>query len=115
MGTSPLMSLGIKAMAANYAALQVTGHNIANANVAGYSRQQAELSTAGGVFNGAGFFGRGVDVTSVSRLHNEFLTREAASARSLSAMDSSRLAQLRRLEAIFRPAKWAWATPPVNS
>ena len=40
MGTSPLMSIGIKAMAANYAALQTTSHNIANANVAGYSRQQ---------------------------------------------------------------------------
>jgi len=105
MGSSPLMSLGIKAMAASYAALQTTGHNIANANVAGYSRQQAELSTSGGQFTGAGFFGRGVDVVSVSRSHNEFLTREAASARSLSAMDSSRLAQLRRLENIFKPGE----------
>ena len=105
MGTSPLMSLGIKAMAANYAALQTTGHNIANANVAGYSRQQAELSTSGGQYTGAGFFGRGVDVVSVSRSHNEFLTREAASARSLSSMDASRLSQLRRLEAIFKPGE----------
>lgn len=99
------MSLGIKAMAANYAALQTTGHNIANANVAGYSRQQAELATSGGQFTGSGFFGRGVDVVSVSRSHNEFLTREAASARSLSAMDTSRLAQLKRLENIFKPGE----------
>ena len=105
MGSSPLMSLGIKAMAANYAALQTTGHNIANANVAGYSRQQAELATAQGQFSGAGFFGHGVDVVSVSRSHNEFLTREAASARSLSAMDASRLAQLRRLETVFKPGE----------
>ena len=99
------MSLGIKAMAANYAALQTTGHNIANANVAGYSRQQAELATAQGQFSGSGFFGHGVDVVSVSRAHNEFLTREAASARSLSAMDASRLAQLRRLESVFKPGE----------
>ena len=99
------MSLGIKAMAANYAALQTTGHNIANANVAGYSRQQAELATSGGQFTGSGVFGRGVDVVSVSRSHNEFLTREAASARSLSAMDTSRLAQLKRLENIFKPGE----------
>ena len=46
MGASPLMSLGMRAMAANYAALQVTGHNIANANVPGYSRQRVELATA---------------------------------------------------------------------
>ena len=105
MGASPLMSLGIKAMAASYAALQTTGNNIANANVKGYSRQQAELATSQGQFTGAGFFGRGVDVVSVTRSHNQFLTREAASARSLSAMDTSRLSQLRRLEAIFKPGE----------
>ena len=105
MSSSPLMSLGMKAMTANYAALQTTGHNIANANVAGYSRQQAEMATSQGQFTGAGFFGRGVDVVSVSRSHNEFLTREAASARSLASMDASRLEQLRRLEAVFKPGE----------
>jgi len=102
MSASPLMSLGMKAMAANYAALQVTGHNIANANVQGYSRQTADLATAQGQFTGAGFFGRGVDVSSVSRAHNEFLTREAASAKSLSSMDTARWQQLQRLEGVFK-------------
>ena len=105
MSTSPLMSMGIKAMAANYAALQATGHNIANANVAGYSRQQVNLATAQGQFTGAGFFGRGVDVTTVTRSHNEFLTREAAGARALSAMDATRSEQLRRLETVFKPGE----------
>jgi flagellar hook-associated protein 1 len=102
MSSSPLMSIGMKAMSANYAALQVTGHNIANANVVGYSRQQAELNTALGQFTGAGFFGRGVDVQTVTRSHNAFLTREAASARSLAAMDGARAEQLRRLESVFK-------------
>jgi flagellar hook-associated protein 1 len=101
-GVSPLMSLGIKAMSANYAALQVTGHNIANANVQGYSRQTADLATAQGQFTGAGFFGRGVDVTGVSRSHNDFLTKEAASAKSLAAMDGARWQQLQRLEGVFK-------------
>jgi flagellar hook-associated protein 1 FlgK len=96
-----LMSLGIKAMAANYAALQATGHNIANANVAGYSRQSVVLTTAEGQFTGAGFFGKGVDVSGVIRSHNEFLTREATSARALASMDAARLEQLRRLETVF--------------
>ena len=102
MSISPLMSLGVKAMTASYAGLQVAGHNIANANVAGYSRQQAELSTAKGQFTGVGFFGRGVDVTTITRQHNAFLTVEAASARSLSAMDAARLSQLRQLENVFK-------------
>ena len=96
------MSLGVRAMAANYAALQSTGHNIANAHVDGFSRQQTLLATSQGQFTGAGFFGRGVDVVGVTRSHNEFLTRETAAAKSLSAMDRSRLEQLKRLEYVFQ-------------
>jgi flagellar hook-associated protein 1 FlgK len=105
MSSSPLMSLGVKAMTASYAGLQVTGHNIANANVEGYSRQRADLATSKGQFTGAGFFGTGVDVTTVTRTHSEFLTREAASSRSVAAMDGTRLQQLQRLENIFKPGE----------
>jgi len=101
MSASGLMSLGMKAMTASQAALATTGHNIANANVAGYSRQQAELATAIGQFSGAGFFGKGVDVTTVTRAHDEFLTREAATAGSLAAQDAARLGLLRQLESVF--------------
>lgn len=102
MSASPLMSLGMKAMAASYAGLQTTGHNIANATVSGFSRQEVSLTTPEGQFTGAGFFGRGVLVQSVTRSHDAFLTREAATARSLSAMDATRLSQLERLEDVFK-------------
>ena len=105
MSGSPLMSLGIRAMNANFAALQTTGNNIANANVAGYSRQQVELSTALGQFTGSGYFGRGVNVDTVSRAHDALLAREAIGARSLSAMDGARLQQLSRLERVFKPGE----------
>ena len=101
MSASSLMSIGTSAMTANYAALQTTGNNIANANVAGYSRQQVELQTAQGQFTGAGFLGKGVDVATVTRAHDVFLTREATTAQSLSAGDQARLDQLKRLEQIF--------------
>ncbi len=103
MSASSLMMLGIKAMAANYAALQTTGHNIANANVDGYSRQRAELVTSDPQYTGAGFFGKGVDVATVTRAHDQFLTREASNARSLASMDATRLALLQRMETIFQP------------
>jgi flagellar hook-associated protein 1 FlgK len=101
MAASALFSLGTKAMTASYAALATTGHNIANANVPGYSRQQAELATAPGQFTGAGFFGKGVDVTTVTRSHDAFLTREAATSRSLSALDRARLELLNQIENVF--------------
>ena len=43
MSVSSLLSIGSRAMTASYAALQVTGNNIANASTDGYSRQSVEL------------------------------------------------------------------------
>ena len=105
MGTGNLMSIGMRAMAANFAALQTTGHNIANANTDGYSRQQVNFETAGGQFSGQGFFGRGVNVTTVTRSHDAFLTREAVASKSLAAGDQARLEQLSRLEQVFPPGE----------
>lgn len=102
MGGTVLFSIGARALAANYAALQTTGHNIANANVEGYSRQRVELQTSLGQFTGSGFFGRGVDVATVVRSYDEFLTREAATSKALAAGDTARLTQLRQLEQVFK-------------
>ncbi len=101
MGTSTLMSIGTRAMFANYAALQTTGNNIANANTPGYSRQQVSLETAKGQFTGAGFFGQGVNVASVTRSYDSFLTTQAANSNSLASADASRLDQLTQLENVF--------------
>ena len=62
MTTSSLMVVGTRAMQASYSQLQVTGNNIANANVEGYSRQQAQLNTAWAQYTGSGYYGKGVDV-----------------------------------------------------
>ncbi|ALV06255.1 flagellar hook-associated protein FlgK [Roseateles depolymerans] len=101
MSTSALLSLGVRAMFANQAALQTIGQNIANANVAGYSRQEVVLTTPEGQFTGAGYFGKGVNVQTVTRSHNEFLTREAAAAKSQAFMDNTMQAQLSQLENVF--------------
>jgi flagellar hook-associated protein 1 FlgK len=101
VSASALFSLGSKAIAASYSALATTGHNISNANVKGYSRQQVELATAEAQFTGAGFFGKGADVTTVTRAHDAFRTREAATASSLASMDAARLGLLRQLESAF--------------
>ena len=98
---SALMNLGTRAMFAAFSQLQTTSHNIANASVAGFSRQEAQLATAQGQFTGAGFFGKGADVATITRAHDAFLTREAAVAASLAAGDRARHAQLVRLEEAF--------------
>ena len=97
-----LMSIGMRAMAASYAAMQTTGHNIANASVAGYSRQQVDLQTAKGQFVGGGFIGKGVDVASVTRSYDQFLTTAAVTAKSLAAKDQARSDNLAQLEQVFQ-------------
>ncbi|MFG6448142.1 flagellar hook-associated protein FlgK [Roseateles sp. BYS180W] len=101
MSTSGLLSLGMRSMFASQAALQAVGQNIANANTPGYSRQQVVLTTPEGQYTGAGFFGKGVMVQTVTRAHNEFLTREAVGAKSKAFMDSTALNQLQQLEKLF--------------
>jgi flagellar hook-associated protein 1 FlgK len=101
MSSSALMSIGMRAMAANYASMQTTGHNIANAQTPGYSRQTVDLATSGGQDTGAGFVGKGVDVVTVQRASDRFLTQQAASASSMAAMDDARASNLKQLETIF--------------
>jgi flagellar hook-associated protein 1 len=105
MSAGALMNIGIKSLQANYAGLQVTGHNIANANVVGYNRQKIELETSEGQFSGAGFFGKGVDVATVRRVHSEYLYREANVARSSANLDAARLSMLEQMERAFPPGE----------
>lgn len=97
MGTG-IYSLGTRAMFASQAMLDTTAHNISNVNTPGYSRQQVELATEGGMYTGAGFFGRGVRVATVTRSTNEFLAKEADRTASLAASDKTRLDKLEQLE-----------------
>ena len=95
------MSIGKTAMFANYAALQTVSNNIANANTAGYSRQEAQFADATGQFTGSGFFGKGVSVTTVARAYNAYLTSQAVGTSSTAAADAARLDKLTQLESVF--------------
>ncbi|MES2090735.1 MAG: flagellar hook-associated protein FlgK, partial [Pseudomonadota bacterium] len=95
---SGLLSLGTRAMFANQAKLDTISNNISNANTDGYSRQEVQLSTENGRYTGAGFYGRGVKVDTVSRSANTFLTREANVNNAMASADKARLDKLKQLE-----------------
>ncbi|MGQ3099366.1 MAG: flagellar basal body protein, partial [Brevundimonas aurantiaca] len=59
---SDILGIGISALLANRSGLDVTGHNIANVNTAGYSRQRLDLSNRVGAVTSYGFAGNGVTV-----------------------------------------------------
>lgn len=99
---SGILNIGTRALQANQAVLQTVGNNIANVNTPGYSRQSVVLQSVAGQFSGGGYYGKGVEVLTVQRLHSEFLTRQAALSSSVAASDTKRLEQLRQLEDIFQ-------------
>lgn len=70
---SGIFSIGVSGLNAAQAGLVTTGHNIANANTAGYHRQGIVQSAMTPLFTGAGFFGQGVSVDNVLRSYSQFL------------------------------------------
>ena len=96
------LNIATRALTTNQAALQVIGHNIANANTAGYTRQRIELNSVPGQQLGSGYFGKGVQIETVAREgYDAFLTRESNSTRATAAADQVRLRYLQSVESLF--------------
>lgn len=98
---SAALNIGARALTANLSTLQVIGHNIANANTAGYSRQTVQMQTAGYQTLGGNYYGKGVEIASVTRTHSAYLTRESQLAASVAAADNERFSRLQQLETVF--------------
>lgn len=96
-----LLNVGSRALLANQMALQTAGHNIANVSTPGYSRQNVVLETVQGQFTGGGYIGKGVSVATILRNHSELLTRQSASASSVSSADTARSIRLNELQNVF--------------
>lgn len=95
------MNIGVSALKANQQALNTTGHNIANVNTPGYSRQTLHTEAVLGQNQGFGFVGRGTAVSAVTRNFSALLNRQSNAATAMAAADSSRLQQLRQMQDVF--------------
>jgi flagellar hook-associated protein 1 FlgK len=76
MSISTFMGLqtSLRGLLAEQRALDVTSHNIANANTPGYSRQEAQMQAAGALaLPPVGQLGSGVDIAGYKRIRDSFL------------------------------------------
>ena len=96
-----ILNIGIQALQASQVALQTAGHNIANVNTQGYSRQRVLLETNGAQFTGGGYIGKGVNIQSIQRNFSAFLTRQATAAGATQSADTVRADKLQLLEGLF--------------
>ena len=67
-----LMGIGLQGLLTTKQALDTVGHNIANVNTEGYSRQSATITSSGGQQFGGAFYGVGVKVDEVTRIFDQF-------------------------------------------
>ena len=74
--TSSLLGISITGLRVSQSALSTTGNNIANAGVDGYSRQRVQAATNPSTLQGAGFVGNGVNVESIDRIADEFVSSQ---------------------------------------
>lgn len=82
MAASSLLSIGSSGLQAFQRSLNTIGHNIANVNTEGYSKQSVELSTRLPQRNGYGFAGSGVQTTSITRSFDAFVESSIRSTTS---------------------------------
>jgi flagellar hook-associated protein 1 len=73
LGLSAALALSSNALMAHRASIEVTGHNIANVNTPGYSRQRALLLTEFPVMTSLGSQGQGVYAKSIQQMRSAFL------------------------------------------
>ena len=97
-----ILNIGTQALQANQIALQTIGNNIANVNTVGYSRQRVIMATVAGQYTGAGYIGKGVDIQTIQRNYDQFLTRQAPLTTSTQSADTTRSDYLKQLSNIFQ-------------
>ena len=106
MSTFSGLSVGLSSLYAQRRGLELTGHNIANSNTEGYSRQRLRLEANGGpivpaihsMWNGAG---NGVTAADVQRLRDVFLEARSVQERGTDAGLRGGQVLLGRVEAIL--------------
>jgi len=77
-----LIGTALSGLLAAQRSLETASHNISNVNTEGYSRQRAELGTKPAIFTGAGWIGTGVNVETIARSYDQFITHQLVSSNS---------------------------------
>jgi flagellar hook-associated protein 1 FlgK len=98
---SDLLGIGKSGLFASKKSLEVTGHNLANVNTEGYSRQKIIQSTAIPISNGGFIQGSGVKVDGINRINDEFIDKRLNSSLSSSKFFEARSEHLDQIESIF--------------
>ncbi|MCL6350109.1 flagellar hook-associated protein FlgK [Pectobacterium polaris] len=95
---SNLINTAMSGLKGAQVALSTVSNNISNQAVTGYSRQNAILEQATSSSTSAGYIGNGVNVVSINRQYNEFITNQLRSAQTTSSSVSAYYEQISKID-----------------
>ncbi len=98
------LNIALKGMTAQQTGLEVTAHNIANANTEGYSRQRVNLESSqpiSGLVTGGGQLGSGVDVGSITRVRQQYLDTQVRNQTSGLEHQTAVAGTMEQVETVF--------------
>ena len=96
-----LLDLGRGALLAHQQAISITGHNIANVNTPGYSRQRVNLSANPGLTSTPGQIGSGVKASDIQRIYDQFLGSQINAESYNLGKWEAQTSSLERVEIVF--------------
>lgn len=97
MGNS-IFGVGLSGLNAAQLGLLTTGHNISNAGTPGYTRQQIVQNSNIPQLTGAGFIGQGVQVSTVKRIYNQFLSSQVLQAQTQGSQLDTYYTQIKQID-----------------
>jgi flagellar hook-associated protein 1 FlgK len=98
---SNIFNIGVSGLNAAQMGLATTQHNIANANTAGYNRQQIVQTANQPQFTGSGYLGQGTNVSSVKRSYDEFLNTQMLQGQAQASQLSTYLTQIKQIDNVL--------------
>lgn len=96
-----LLGIGRSGLNASKKSLEVTGHNLANVNTEGYSRQRVMQTASTPIASGGAIQGTGARIEGIRRYNDEFIDKRLGTALSNNKFYEARAENLEQVESIF--------------
>ena len=98
LGLFNTLNLGARALAAEQVAVEVAGHNLANANTPAYARQRVQIQTSLPTPTSIGMEGTGIEAVSIQQVRDQLLDSQIRSEASVGGYWNSQQSALQNAQ-----------------
>ena len=102
-GLKHTLNIGAESLYATRQGVDTAGHNIANANTEGYSRQRVNLEQRSPSESRSVLIGNGVFVKNITRAHDKFLEKQLNNSNQDLGLSKAKHEAMKPLEEIYSP------------